>query len=240
MLKTNSAANKSRCKSTLTQPIIMKQHKGILALGVILLVIILDQVLKIWIKTHFYMGEEFIITSWFRLYFIENNGMAFGMELGSKLFLSIFRIFLAIGLIWYLWRIRTNKAINTGYVVCISLITAGAIGNIIDCMLYGLIFNNPIPPQVATMFPPDGGYASLFHGRVVDMLYFPLFSFTWPEWVPWLGGEHFLFFQPVFNLADAAISVGIILVLLFYTRFLSESTLKTPETESEDTTISES
>ncbi|MDE7024976.1 MAG: lipoprotein signal peptidase [Paramuribaculum sp.] len=218
----------------------MKQHKGILALGVILLVIILDQVLKIWIKTHFYMGEEFIITSWFRLYFIENNGMAFGMELGSKLFLSIFRIFLAIGLIWYLWRIRTNKAINTGYVVCISLITAGAIGNIIDCMLYGLIFNNPIPPQVATMFPPDGGYASLFHGRVVDMLYFPLFSFTWPEWVPWLGGEHFLFFQPVFNLADAAISVGIILVLLFYTRFLSESTLKTPETESEDTTISES
>lgn len=211
----------------------MKQHKGMLALGVILLVIILDQALKIWIKTHFYLGEEYVITSWFRLYFIENNGMAFGMELGSKLFLSVFRIFLAIGLIWYLWKLRTNTTVKTGYVVCVALITAGAIGNIIDCMLYGLIFNNPIPPQVATLFPPEGGYATLFHGRVVDMLYFPLFSFTWPQWMPWVGGEHFLFFQPVFNLADAAISVGIILVLLFYTRFLAEPTLKAPEADSE-------
>lgn len=211
----------------------MKQHKGLLALGVILLVIILDQALKIWIKTHFYLGEEYVITSWFRLYFIENNGMAFGMEFGSKLFLSVFRIFLAIGLIWYLWKLRTNTTVKTGYVVCVALITAGAIGNIIDCMLYGLIFNNPIPPQVATLFPPEGGYATLFHGRVVDMLYFPLFSFTWPQWMPWVGGEHFLFFQPVFNLADAAISVGIILVLLFYTRFLAEPTLKAPEADSE-------
>lgn len=211
----------------------MKQHKGLLALGVILLVIILDQALKIWIKTHFYLGEEYVITSWFRLYFIENNGMAFGMELGSKLFLSVFRIFLAIGLIWYLWKLRTNTTVKTGYVVCVALITAGAIGNIIDCMLYGLIFNNPIPPQVATLFPPEGGYATLFHGRVVDMLYFPLFSFSWPQWMPWVGGEHFLFFQPVFNLADAAISVGIILVLLFYTRFLAEPTLKAPEADSE-------
>ena len=211
----------------------MKQHKGLLALGVILLVILLDQALKIWIKTHFYLGEEYVITSWFRLYFIENNGMAFGMELGSKLFLSVFRIFLAIGLIWYLWKLRTNTTVKTGYVVCVALITAGAIGNIIDCMLYGLIFNNPIPPQVATLFPPEGGYATLFHGRVVDMLYFPLFSFTWPQWMPWVGGEHFLFFQPVFNLADAAISVGIILVLLFYTRFLAEPTLKAPEADSE-------
>lgn len=211
----------------------MKQHKGLLALGVILLVIILDQALKIWIKTHFYLGEEYVITSWFRLYFIENNGMAFGMELGSKLFLSVFRIFIAIGLIWYLWKLRTNTTVKTGYVVCVALITAGAIGNIIDCMLYGLIFNNPIPPQVATLFPPEGGYATLFHGRVVDMLYFPLFSFTWPQWMPWVGGEHFLFFQPVFNLADAAISVGIILVLLFYTRFLAEPTLKAPEADSE-------
>lgn len=211
----------------------MKQHKGLLALGVILLVIILDQALKIWIKNHFYLGEEYVITSWFRLYFIENNGMAFGMELGSKLFLSVFRIFLAIGLIWYLWKLRTNTTVKTGYVVCVALITAGAIGNIIDCMLYGLIFNNPIPPQVATLFPPEGGYATLFHGRVVDMLYFPLFSFTWPQWMPWVGGEHFLFFQPVFNLADAAISVGIILVLLFYTRFLAEPTLKAPEADSE-------
>lgn len=200
----------------------MKQHKGLLALGVILLVIILDQALKIWIKTHFYLGEEYVITSWFRLYFIENNGMAFGMELGSKLFLSVFRIFLAIGLIWYLWKLRTNTTVKTGYVVCVALITAGAIGNIIDCMLYGLIFNNPIPPQVATLFPPEGGYATLFHGRVVDMLYFPLFSFTWPQWMPWVGGEHFIFFRPVFNLADAAISVGMILLILFYSSQISE------------------
>lgn len=209
----------------------MKQHKGLLALGVILLVILLDQALKIWIKTHFYLGEELLIAPWFRLYFIENNGMAFGMELGSKLFLSVFRIFLAIGLIWYLWRLHTNSAVKTGYVVCVALITAGAIGNIIDCMFYGLIFNNPAPPEVATLFPVEGGYAGLFHGRVVDMLYFPLFSFTWPQWVPWVGGEHFLFFQPVFNLADAAISVGIILVLLFYTRFLAESTPDTTESD---------
>lgn len=212
----------------------MKQHKGLLALGVILLVILLDQIFKIWIKTHFYLGEEYVITSWFRLYFIENNGMAFGMELGSKLFLSVFRIFLAIGLIWYLWKIRNSRTIKTGYMVCVALITAGAIGNIIDCMLYGLIFNNPVPPQVATLFPPDGGYASLFHGRVVDMLYFPLFSFTWPDWMPWVGGEHFLFFQPVFNLADAAISVGIIVVLLFYTRFLAEPAPRLPEAEDEE------
>lgn len=206
----------------------MKQHKGILALSVILLVIILDQALKIWIKTHFYLGEEYTIASWFRIYFIENNGMAFGMELGSKLFLSVFRIFLAIGLIWYLFRLRHSTTVKLGYVVCVSLIAAGAIGNIIDCMFYGLIFNNPVPPEVASLFPADGGYASLFHGRVVDMLYFPLFSFNWPQWMPIVGGEQFLFFQPVFNIADAAISVGMILVLIFYTRYLAEPTLMAP------------
>ncbi len=212
----------------------MKQHKGLMALAVIIAVIILDQALKIWIKTHFYLGEEYTITSWFKLYFIENNGMAFGMELGSKLFLSVFRIFLAIGLIWYLWKIHNDDKFSTGYIICVSLIAAGALGNIIDCIAYGLIFNNPVPPQVASLFPPDGGYASLFHGRVVDMLYFPLFSFTWPQWMPWVGGEQFLFFQPVFNLADAAISAGIILVLLCYTRHLAQPAVDTTQETGSD------
>lgn len=190
--------------------------KGKMALAIILAVIVVDQILKIWVKTHFYLGEELTITSWFRLLFIENNGMAFGMELGSKLFLTIFRLCLAGCLIWYIWKIRCYATVKTGYVVCLSLIVAGAIGNIIDCMFYGLIFNNPMPPEVAVMFPDGGGYGTLFHGRVVDMLYFPLFSFTWPDWVPFVGGELFEFFKPIFNFADAAITVGILALILFY------------------------
>lgn len=199
----------------------MKISKGYLALIVITCVIILDQILKIWVKTNFYIGESVHITDWFQLVFIENNGMAFGMEIGSKLFLSLFRIITVIVLIYYICRIKSRPYIKKGYIVCWSLITAGALGNIIDCLFYGLIFNNPIPPEVATMFPESGGYASLFHGRVVDMFYFPLFSFDWPEWMPFVGGEHFLFFQPIFNLADAAITIGILSVILFYSKTVS-------------------
>lgn len=199
----------------------MKNSKGLLAALIIVAVILIDQILKIWVKTHFYLGEEVVITDWFRLLFIENNGMAFGMELGSKLFLTIFRLCLAGLLIWYIWKIRRATVVSVGYIVCLSLIVAGAIGNIIDCLFYGLIFNNPVPPAVASIFPPDGGYASLFHGRVVDMLYFPLFSFTWPDWVPWVGGTVFEFFRPIFNFADAAITVGIIVMVLFFNKSLA-------------------
>lgn len=199
----------------------MKRHKGILALATILIVVILDQALKIWVKTHFYLGEDYHITDWFQLVFVQNNGMAFGMELGSKLFLSLFRIVAVAVLIWIIARIRTNPRYTAGFIMCIALIIAGAAGNIIDCIAYGLIFDNPLPPQVATLFPDGGGYASIFHGQVVDMFYFPLFSFDWPQWMPWIGGEHFLFFQPVFNLADAAISVGVIIMILFYSRYLT-------------------
>lgn len=201
----------------------MKRHTAVLLSAIILLVILLDQTLKIWIKTHFYLGENFEIFPWFHLLFVENNGMAFGMEVGSKLFLSVFRLVALIAGVWYITKIVLNiRRFPIGFAVCIALIIAGTAGNIIDCLFYGLIFNNPMPPQVATLFPPDGGYASLFHGRVVDMLYFPLFSFIWPEWMPWLGGKEFLFFQPVFNIADAAISVGIIVILLFYSRCFAE------------------
>lgn len=195
--------------------------RGGLAAAVIILVLIIDQVLKIWVKTHFYLGEDFEITSWFYLHFIENNGMAFGMELGSKIFLTIFRIVVVAALIYYLLKIRSRREFPTGYLIMIALVIAGAAGNIIDCMFYGVIFNDPFPPQVATMFPATGGYAPVMMGRVVDMLYFPIFSFDWPGWMPIVGGEHFIFFQPVFNFADAAISVGMIAIILFYSRYIT-------------------
>ena len=171
------------------------RSKGIVATLIILLVIVIDQSLKIWIKTHFYLGEDYKIFSWFYLYFIENNGMAFGMEFGSKLLLTLFRIVPVAFLIWYIVRTYRIPKVPMGYVVSLSLITAGAAGNIFDCVFYGLIFNNPMPPEVASLFPAGGGYAEIFHGRVVDMLYFPLFSFTWPGWMPWVGGHGFLFFK---------------------------------------------
>ena len=194
----------------------MKLSKGLLATIIIAAVVIIDQAIKIYVKTHFYLGEDVTVTSWFHLVFIENNGMAFGMELVGKLFVTLFRVALAGALIWYIWKIRNYVRVTAGYIVCLALIVAGALGNIIDCLFYGLIFNNPMPPEVATMFPADGGYASLFHGRVVDMFYFPLFSFTWPSWIPGVGGETFEFFKPIFNFADAAITVGILTLIIFY------------------------
>ncbi len=196
-------------------------HRGVIAAIIIAAVIIIDQIVKIQVKTHFYLNEDLEITSWFHLHFIENNGMAFGMEFGPKIFLTLFRLVLAGGLIWVLVRIKNMPHVKTGFLVCLALIIAGAIGNIIDCVFYGVIFNNPMPPEVAQLFPPDGGYSTLFHGRVVDMLYFPLFSFTWPDWMPVVAGQEFLFFQPVFNIADAAISCGMIAVLIFYPRQLT-------------------
>ena len=200
----------------------MRQHKGALALTLIALVIIIDQLVKIYVKTHFYLGEDLEVFSWFHIYFVQNPGMAFGWEMGSKLALTLFRI-AAIGFcIYYLTRICRRREEPAGFAACVALIVAGAIGNVIDCMLYGLIFNNPMPPEVASFLPSGGGYAPALHGMVVDMLYFPLCSWNWPEWMPWIGGEHFIFFHPVFNIADAAISAGIIAIILFYSRHLSK------------------
>lgn len=208
----------------------MNGRKSAIAVAVIAAVLVIDQIIKIWVKTHFYLGEDLMITRWFHLVFVENNGMAFGMELGGKLFLSLFRIIAVAALVWVLWALcrRRNRALPdapAGFVACVALITAGAAGNIFDSVFYGLIFDNPMPPAVAQFVEFGTGYAPVFYGKVVDMFYFPLFSFDWPQWVPVVGGENFLFFQPVFNFADAAISVGVIAILIFYNRWLSSGEL---------------
>ena len=189
---------------------------------IIAAVIILDQAMTIWLKTSFYLGEDLEILPWFHLRFIQNNGMAFGIELGSKLFLTFFRIVLVCLLVWYILRLIRKASVPCGYMACLALITAGAFGNIIDCVCYGEIFTNPYPPTVARLVPWGEGYGGVFHGLVVDMLYFPLFTFTWPSWMPWFGGHEFSFFDPVFNIADAAITVGMIAIVLFYTRYIGD------------------
>lgn len=197
------------------------RNRGLIAALIIAAVIIADQAIKIWVKTHFYLGESLPIFSWFQLVFIQNNGMAFGWEIGSKLLLTLVRIFTVGFLIYYICRIHNRKEASMGYLVCLSLIVAGAAGNIIDCVCYGLIFDNPMPPYLATLFPASGGYGTLMHGLVVDMFYFPLCEWYWPEWVPFVGGEHFVFFRPVFNFADAAISVGMAILIFFYSQQIS-------------------
>lgn len=181
-----------------------------------LAVVIADQAMKIWVKTSFYMGEDLPVTSWWHLKFIENNGMAFGLELWNKYVLTFGRIIAVILFIWFVYKIRYAPKVRTGFFVAMALITAGAAGNIFDCVFYGVIFNNPMPPGVAQAFPPDGGYAGWFEGRVVDMMYFPLFDFYWPDWVPGVGGGYFEFFQYIFNIADASICVGVALLIFFY------------------------
>ena len=184
--------------------------------AVCIAVVVADQIMKIWVKTSFYMGEDLPITSWWHLKFIENNGMAFGLELWNKFVLTFGRI-IAVGIfIWFVFRIRFANNIRMGFYVALALITAGAAGNIFDCIFYGVIFNNPMPPQIATIFPPEGGYAGWFEGKVVDMMYFPFFDFYWPEWVPGIGGNYFEFFQYIFNIADASICVGVFLLIFFY------------------------
>lgn len=202
----------------------MKHSKGWGAAFIVVLLLILDQALKIWIKTHMQLHESIEVTSWFHIYFTENAGMAFGIEVIGKLFLSIFRI-VAVGFIaYYLWKL-VRAGYKFGFIACIALIFAGAIGNIIDSVFYGMLFDDSYG-HVATFLPEGGGYAGWLHGKVVDMFYFPLIQTVLPDWLPIWGGKEFIFFRPIFNLADSAICVGVFLLLLFYRHTLSSSLSK--------------
>lgn len=182
----------------------------------ILLVLIIDQWSKIYIKTHFQLGESVAVFNWFKIHFVENKGMAWGMEIPGtygKLILSIFRV-IAIGFIGYwLWD-SVRKKVSNILIICISLIFAGALGNQLDSTFYGLFFGHS-HNQIASFLPDTGGYAPVFYGRVVDMLYFPLYEGVLPEWIPFKGGTYFSFFDPVFNVADSAISIAVVLLILF-------------------------
>lgn len=187
---------------------------------IILAVLLADQALKFWVKLDFYLGESVPLFgqghTWAYLQFVENRGMAFGLEFGGamgKIALTLFRMVAVVGIGYLLWKAVKHKR-STGLVVSLALIFAGAMGNIIDSAIYGLIFDASTPFQKAVLFPADGGYASFLHGAVVDMFYFPLLQGQFPAWVPFWGGEEFVFFRPVFNIADAAISVGVVMLIV--------------------------
>lgn len=194
------------------------------ALLTILLVLVADQALKFWVKTHLYIGEEInIFGNWFIIHFTENNGMAFGLEFGGhwgKLFLSLFRIVAVFGIGWYLFSL-IKKGASSLVIITLSLIFAGAIGNIIDSVFYGIIFTDS-HHQLAE-FMPEKGYAGLLHGQVVDMLYFPIIEGHFPEWFPIWASEEFIFFRPIFNIADSAITVGVFLIIFFQQDFFKQT-----------------
>ncbi len=197
---------------------------------VVLLVLIIDQGLKVWIKTHLSYGQEISLLGldWARLHFVENNGMAFGLSLGGfygKLALSLFRITAVFVLSYYISLLIKAEA-KMGLLISFALILAGAIGNIIDSAFYGLIFSESYHGHLATLFPENGGYAGFLHGKVVDMLYFPLFEGQFPNWFPFWGGDQFLFFRPVFNIADMSITLGVLSIILFHRNFFSSQEKK--------------
>ena len=202
--------------------------KGGLAVGIVIAILIIDQLIKIWVKTNMHLHESIHITDWFYISFIENMGMAFGMQIGSKILLSLFRVVAIAVLGYYIWR-QVLKNARTGYLVCLAMVLAGAAGNLIDCMFYGLCFANSSEFYTSYIVPFGSGYAPFLMGKVVDMFYFPLIESEWPQWMPFIGGDHFVFFSPVFNFADASISVGVVLLLLFFRKEISEISLKKNE-----------
>lgn len=191
-----------------------------MAVAIVVAILLIDQIIKIEVKTNMTLGEAKRVTDWFYIEFIENNGMAYGMKFINKLVLSLFRL-LAIGFIgYYLAKIIKKDVAPLGYIVLIAMVLAGAAGNLIDCLFYGLIFDASTPFTVSQFVPFGEGYSTFLHGKVVDMFYFPIIQTTWPEWVPYFGGSEYVFFSPVFNFADACISVGVVALLLFYRKQL--------------------
>lgn len=196
--------------------------KGWLAILFVLGLLIIDQVIKIVVKTTMFYDESIRITNWFYIHFIENPGMAFGMQIIPKTIQTLARMVFAGFIIWYIAKL-VKANFSRGYLICMSMILAGALGNILDSIFYGVIFSQSTFSQIATFVPIGEGYTGWLHGKVVDMFYFPLFEFNWPQWIPFIGGDHFLFFSPVFNFADACISCGMIILLLFFTKDFNES-----------------
>lgn len=197
-----------------------KTFKAWMAVAIVVAILLIDQIIKIEVKTNMTLGEAKRVTDWFYIEFIENNGMAYGMKFINKLVLSLFRLF-AIGFIgYYLAKIIKKNVAPLGYIVLIAMVLAGAAGNLIDCLFYGLIFDASTPFTVSQFVPFGEGYSTFLHGKVVDMFYFPIIQTTWPEWVPYFGGSEYVFFSPVFDFADACISVGVVALLLFYRKQL--------------------
>ncbi|ATV27326.1 lipoprotein signal peptidase [Prevotella intermedia] len=216
------------------------KKKCTIAAAIIVLLLLIDQAIKVAVKLNMNIGEEIVVFDWFRISFIENRGMAFGMEIGSKLFLSLFRIVAVGGLTWYIWK-KIKEGARMGYIVVLSMIYAGAAGNIFDSLFYGEIFTashpyyTDLPP--AQLVPWGEGYASILMGNVVDMFSFPLFHGTFPNWFPVWGGEDFTFFSAIFNFADACISVGVVVLFLFYRNDFNNIKATPPTAESiEETT----
>ena len=204
----------------------MKISKGCGISLLVILLLVIDQVIKFAVKLNMTIGESIpVFGDWFQICFIENNGMAFGMQFGGsvgKLALSLFRVVLIGFIIVYLRKLIKKAGTPTGVLVGLSLVLVGAIGNVVDCLFYGEIFSASTYSQVAQLFPPDGGYTGFLYGKVVDMFSFPIIDTVLPEWVPFYGGEHFIFFRPIFNFADACISVSVIYMLLFQRKFFME------------------
>lgn len=197
------------------------KKKGLAVSVAVVVLLVIDQIIKIEVKTGMCLHESIRVTDWFYIYFIENNGMAFGMTLVNKIVLSLFRIVAITVLGWYLCR-QVKHGARSMYIACLTLVFAGAVGNLVDCMFYGLVFNASSPYYISYFVPFGTGYAPFLMGKVVDMFYFPLIVATWPEWMPFCGGEEFVFFSPVFNFADSCVSVGVILLLLFCRKELSQ------------------
>ncbi len=203
-----------------------KKTKLYISIALFIAVLVIDQIIKVNVKTGMFLGQRIEITSWFSLLFVENNGMAFGWEIfGGKLVLTLFRLIAVSAIGWFIYKEIMSHTRPFGYIVCLTLIMAGAAGNIIDCLFYGLIFNNPSRPMVADFMPWGMGYGDFLYGKVVDMFYFPLIEWDMPDWSPLYSGEHCVFFSPIFNFADAAISCGIVALLLFYHKIISNINL---------------